>query len=61
MPACLAARLPARLPARPQGSKQRRGIPQYDQPHTLAMGGLEAMEELLPGFKSEVLTQRSPC
>jgi len=37
-----------------QAAKQRRGIPQYAQPHTLAMGGLQAMEQLLPGFHAEV-------
>ncbi len=37
-----------------QAAKQRGGIPQYSHPHALAMGGLEAMKTLLPGFQEEV-------
>jgi hypothetical protein len=36
-----------------QVAKQRRGIPQLPHPHTLAMGGLEALEAMLPGFQAE--------
>ncbi|KAL4858928.1 putative epoxidase LasC [Chlorella vulgaris] len=36
-------------------AKQRRGIPQLAHPHTLAMGGLEAMDALLPGFEEELV------
>lgn len=42
----------------PQAAKRRPGILQYAHPHTLAMGGLQAMEALLPGFKKEV---NLPC
>lgn len=42
-------------------ARQRRGIPQLAHPHTLAMGGLEAMEALLPGFKEEVSRARLTC
>ncbi|KAL4428461.1 hypothetical protein ABPG75_002550 [Micractinium tetrahymenae] len=38
-----------------QGSKAHKGIPQYMQPHTLAMGGLHAMELLLPGLHDELV------
>ncbi|PSC74126.1 cathepsin L1D [Micractinium conductrix] len=38
-----------------QAARQRHGIPQYAQPHGLAMGGLEAMEALLPGFTAELV------
>lgn len=37
-----------------QVAKRRRGIPQLLHPHTLAMGGLEALEAMLPGFQAEV-------
>ncbi|KAL4427133.1 hypothetical protein ABPG77_001137 [Micractinium sp. CCAP 211/92] len=36
-----------------EAAKQRGGIPQYSHPHALAMGGLEAMKTLLPGFQEE--------
>jgi hypothetical protein len=37
-----------------QAAKRRRGIPQLAHPHVLAMGGLEALRALLPGFEQEV-------
>lgn len=38
-----------------EAAKQRGGIPQYSHPHALAMGGLEAMKTLLPGFHEELV------
>lgn len=34
----------------------RTGVPQISQPHQLTAGGVEALEELLPGFRDEVLS-----
>lgn len=38
-----------------EAAKRRGGIPQYSHPHALAMGGLEAMKTLLPGFQEELV------
>ena len=52
---CIASQQSPRGPAAClQAAKQRRGIPQYLQLHTLVTGGLQAIEAELPGFKAEV-------
>lgn len=38
-----------------EGPKLRPGVPQYDQPHLLVAGGLKAIEEMLPGFRAELV------
>ncbi len=38
-----------------QGLSKRGGVPQYNMPHGLLMGGLHAMELLFPGFKEELV------
>jgi len=34
---------------------KRGGVPQYNQPHALLVGGLQAMEKLFPGFSAELV------
>lgn len=43
-----------------QGPKRRPGVPQYDQPHLLVAGGLKAIDEMLPGFRTEVSSPQIP-
>lgn len=38
-----------------ENARHHRGIPQYAHPHILAMGGLRAMDQLLPGFQDELV------
>jgi hypothetical protein len=40
-----------------QSSETRRGVPQYQQPHVLLLGGSKILEEMLPGFTDDCLAQ----
>lgn len=40
-----------------ESSETRRGVPQYQQPHVLLLGGSKILEERLPGFTDDCLAQ----
>ncbi len=46
---------PPQLAAGLQSRETRRGVPQYQQPHILLLGGTKILEEMLPGFRDECL------
>lgn len=41
-----------------QAGKLLPGVPQYEQPHLLVAGGLKANENMLPGFRAELVHRR---
>lgn len=44
----------------PEGFEGRRGVPQGTQVHGLTVGGTEALEELLPGIRGELVAAGAP-